>query len=224
MKKVTLSMKQSDTAQRILDSAERLFAQKGFHCTSIRALAHEAHVNLAAINYHFGSKERLLEAVIERRLGPLNQLRMERLKIVRETAARQGNRPRVKDVLLAFIDPTFTFNQSLLDNRSFFTLAGRLFSELDGTARTIFQQKFEPLFSLLLNTMKEALPELPEEVLVWRLHFIIGAMAHTMRVFSNNSFAPDDFSPVADATSMTDMLLAFVTSGMTAPLLICEDP
>jgi len=169
MKKVTLSMKQSNTAQRILDTAKRLFAQRGFHCTSTRALAHEARVNQAAINYHFGSKENLLEAVIECQLVPLIKLQRKRLQTVRETALREEHRPKAKDVLLAIIEPTFTFSRSLLENRSFFTLAGRLFSEPEGTARAIFQQKFEPLFSLLVNTMKEVLPELPEELLIWRL-------------------------------------------------------
>ncbi|MBW2643312.1 MAG: TetR/AcrR family transcriptional regulator [Deltaproteobacteria bacterium] len=180
MKKVTLSMKQIDTAQRILDTAERLFAQRGFHSTSTRALAHEARVNQAAINYHFGSKENLLEAVIERRLVPLIKLQINKLQTIRETALKERRRPKTKDVLLAIVEPTFTSIRSLLKNRSFFTLAGRLFSEPEGAARAIFQQKFEPLFSLLLNTMKDALPELPEELLVWRLFFSIGALVLTM--------------------------------------------
>lgn len=206
------------TRERILDAAERLFAQKGFRCTSIRVLAREAQVNLAAINYHFGSKEALLEKVIERRLRPLNHLRMERLKAVRETAVREGRRPKAKDALRAFIEPAFAFNESLSGNRSFLALAGRAFSEPDGTVRIIFTRQIESRFSLLFNIMKEALPDLPEDVLLWRLHFTIGALDHAMRMFVNCMLVPDEIALVDDATTMTDMLLAFVTSGMNAPL------
>ena len=72
-------MSQPDTKQRILDVAERLFATRGFHATSLRAITRAAEVNLAAVNYHFGSKDALLEAVMLRRLGPLNEIRQARL-------------------------------------------------------------------------------------------------------------------------------------------------
>jgi AcrR family transcriptional regulator len=222
--KGTLSMKQTDTAQRILDTGERLFAQRGFHCTSIRVLSHEAQVNLAAINYHFGSKENLLEAVIERRLVPLNQLQMKKLQTVRETALREERRPKTKDVLLAMIEPTFTFRQSLLENRNFFTLVCRLLSKTEGTSRAIFQKKFKPLFSLLINTLKEALPELPEEVLIWRLFFSIGALAQAMRMFTGEVPVPDKITLVNDAAVVAGLLLGFVTRGINAPLSIYEDP
>lgn len=207
-----------DTRERILDAAERLFAQKGFHLTSMRTLAREAQVNLASISYHFGSKEALLEKVIERRLRPLNQLRMEKLKTVRETAVREGRRPRAKDALRAFIEPAFAFNESLPVNKSFLALAGQAFSESDGTVRIIFTRQIEPLFSLLFEIMKEALPDLPEDVLFWRLHFTIGALGHAMRMFANCIFVPDEIAFVGDASAMTDMLLAFVTGGINAPL------
>jgi AcrR family transcriptional regulator len=202
------------TRERVLDVAERLFAQKGFHCTSTRTLAREAQVNLAAIHYHFGSKETLLEKVIERRLCPLNHLCMERLTAVRETAVREGRRPKANDVLRAFIEPTFAFNESLPSNRSFLALEGKAISE-NGTVRTIFTQQIEPLFSLLFNIMKEAMPDLPEDVLFWRLHFTIGATGHAMQMFANRMFVPDEITLVDDATTMTDMLLTFVTNGIS---------
>ncbi len=100
----------SDTKLCILDTAERLFAHNGFYRTSIKQLASEAKVNLAAVNYHFGSKMVLIEKVLERRLRPINQQRMERLEAVRQVAARKGYRPLVEDLLHAFIDPAFTTN------------------------------------------------------------------------------------------------------------------
>jgi len=86
-------MSLSDTKERILDSAEYFFARKGFHNTSLRAITGRAGVNLAAVNYHFGSKEALLEAVFERRLVPLNRVRRQNLEVVRETARKEGRTP-----------------------------------------------------------------------------------------------------------------------------------
>ena len=74
-------MSQGKTQKKILDAAEALFAQEGFHSTSLRMLTKKAGVNLAAVNYHFGSKEELIRAVIERRLLPLNRLRFEKLRL-----------------------------------------------------------------------------------------------------------------------------------------------
>ena len=84
---------QPDTKSRIMDAAERLFAIKGFQGTSIKRLACEAGVNQAAVNYHFGSKTALIEKVIDRRLTPINQQRMQRLEVVRRTAVMEHTRP-----------------------------------------------------------------------------------------------------------------------------------
>src|SRR5260370_15922671 len=92
-----------ETKQRILDSAERLFAEHGSEGTSLRTIIADAQVNLAAIHYHFHSKEALWEAVIVRRLGPINQ---ERLRLL-DACARDpnGGPPSLDAVLGALISP-----------------------------------------------------------------------------------------------------------------------
>ena len=92
-------MGQSNTQKKILDAAEHLFAKEGFHSTSLRMLTREAGVNLAAVNYHFGSKEELIKAVIERRLLPLNRLRIDKLHGVKELAEEFGDQ-----VVIAKVD------------------------------------------------------------------------------------------------------------------------
>src|SRR6478736_9839979 len=77
------------TKERILDAAETLFMEHGFEATSLRAITTAAGVNLAAVNYHFGSKEELFQAVLTRRLDPMNQERIELLgRIEREAGGR----------------------------------------------------------------------------------------------------------------------------------------
>src|SRR5580704_18486326 len=89
-----------DTKQRILDSAERLFADNGFDSTSLRTIIADAKVNLAAIHYHFHSKEALLDAVILRRLEPINR---QRLAMLDECERASAGRPTLEGVLEAFV-------------------------------------------------------------------------------------------------------------------------
>ena len=95
-----------DTKEIILDQAEELFAAKGYKGTSLRMITTAAEVNLAAVNYHFGSKKGLVAAVIDRRIVPLNELRCRRLTEVVTKAESAGTRPKLPEVLLAFIEPT----------------------------------------------------------------------------------------------------------------------
>lgn len=202
-----------DTKDRILDAAERLFAANGFRGTSIKQLAREARVNQAAMNYHFGSKAGLIEKVIERRANPLNRQRKERLE-----AVRQGCRPRVKEVLRAFIEPTFTQISPLAERKYFLALAGRAFFEPDSVTRQILEEQFRPTFLLLRDVMHEALPDLPPEVLLRRLHFAMGAMAQCLHMCSTG-FAFSDLAPPAnDLKTALASLLAFATSGLCAPV------
>src|SRR5690606_31956188 len=83
----SLLMAQSETVERILDAAELLFAEKGFAETSLRLITSKAGVNLAAVNYHFGSKKALIQAVFSRFLGPYCA------SLERELDRRQAQRP-----------------------------------------------------------------------------------------------------------------------------------
>src|SRR5579872_5949944 len=93
----------SDTKQKILDTAESLFGQNGYDATSLRQIIAEAGVNLAAIHYHFGSKQELLDEVILRKAIPVNEERTVRLE---RLMSQTGSHPlRLEDVLRAFMDP-----------------------------------------------------------------------------------------------------------------------
>src|SRR5258707_8895507 len=88
------------TKDRILDAAEKLFGTNGFEATSLRDITTYAQVNLAAVNYHFQSKDSLIEAVIARRIEPVNRKRLERLDAI-------GENPSVEQILTAYLGPLF---------------------------------------------------------------------------------------------------------------------
>ena len=224
MKEDTAVLNQTDTKQRILDTAEHLFAREGYHSTSLRAITGQANVNLAAVNYHFGSKEALIEAVIERRIVPLHKIRKQNLEAVQEAARHEGRRPLVKEALRAFIEPTIAFRESGEVADDFSMLIGRAIIDPDDTVRKIFLQHIEPIFHLLFETLRQALPDFSQDILFWRLHFAIGAMAHTlhMRTMEESAHKAGKFRCLPEgisaynASSMTDMLIAFVSAGMEA--------
>jgi len=206
-------MSQPDTRERILDTAEELFATNGYHCTSLRAITAAAGANLAAVNYHFGSKEALLEEVFRRRLVPLNALRAESLRDVAEQAAARGENPEAGDVLRAFIAPTLRFCCGEPGARHFSTLVGRSMAEPDATVRTIFLQLIQPLFEQLLSLMRDAQPELPLATVFWRLQFSLGAMTHVMRLLGHGGGLLQTFPEEVDSEILIEELLTFVTAG-----------
>ena len=210
-------MTQEDTKTRIMNAAERLFARDGFHNTSLRALTSLAEVNLAAVNYHYGSKETLLKAVFERRLLPLNRVRREKLETVLNTAVQNGTKPPADDLLRAFIEPTLAFRNAGPGARDFVALIGRSLSEPDATVRNCFIQQVLPIFKFLFGALRKALPELPEKILLARLQFTLGALSHVMcNAVQRDQQIPGFPEPLAE-NLLIEQLIRFVHSGLEAP-------
>jgi AcrR family transcriptional regulator len=210
-------MTQTDTKERILDAAEKLFASRGFHGASLRTITNDAGVNLAAVNYHFGSKNALIESIFDRRLKPLNQVRFANLEAVREKAAKERRLPTVSEVLRAFIEPTLMFRQSAPGAQHFVSLVGRFFIDEDKTFRTIFMREVGPLLQLVHGMLCEALPGIDRDVLLWRLHFALGALSHVMLLGGRLQVDGRELMPCGTAARCVEMILPFLSAGMEAP-------
>jgi AcrR family transcriptional regulator len=163
----------SSTKQKILDSAERLIAEQGYSATSLRQIIAAAGVNLAAIHYHFGSKEELLHELVMRKAGPVNEKRLDLL--ARYTLEAEGKPLPVEKVLDAFFIPMI---ETANANPQFVRVMGRIVVE--GLLPSIVQKDFQPMFGRFVEAMRAALPELSPVELKWRFHFMTGVMAHTM--------------------------------------------
>ena len=206
------------TKDRILDAAERLFAREGIEATSLRAITAEAGVNLAAVNYHFQSKEALVQAVIARRIVPVNQRRLELLDAC-ERGAGDGPLP-LDCVLDAFVRPVVEIFASRA--REFTPLMGRLYTESPDFAEKLYRDHLEGVGMRFVRAYQRALPDLPHVELMWRLHFSIGALAHTMgasrmlQIFSNGQCDP------SDVEGTLKRLEAFMIAGLKAPVTEVE--
>lgn len=195
-----------DTKQKILDTAERLFGDHGYSTTSLRQVIAEAEVNLAAVHYHFGSKEELLDAVLLRKVGPVTEARLERLAKVEAEAGSAP--PDVERVLESFLLPTAEMAQT---NPTFVKLMGRMLSE--GLMRRIVQKHFQESGMRFVDALARALPNLSRDELLWRVHFMIGAMAHTM---TTDPIMPVALDPLAFPLRM-ERLVRFLGPAFRAP-------
>jgi AcrR family transcriptional regulator len=196
-----------DTKQKILDTAERLFAEQGYGATSMRQIIAEAGVNLAAIHYHFGSKEELLDGIIFRKAGPVNERRMALLDKVITEAGDQP--PQLEALLHAFLNPVA---KGADKSDQFVKFMGRLFSE--GLFPEVVRKHFQDVMKRFLAAFRAAVPDLPEDEFLWRFHFMVGALSHTMC----------EGKPVSDILGLThsfedrlERLARFVAAGFRAP-------
>ncbi|WP_437881566.1 TetR/AcrR family transcriptional regulator [Pseudomonas sp. LRF_L74] len=185
-------MAQSETVERILDAAEQLFAEKGFAETSLRLITSKAGVNLAAVNYHFGSKKALIQAVFSRFLGPFC------LSLERELDVRQGQKPSLEELLEMLVDQALAVKPRNGDDLSIFMrLLGLAFSQSQGHLRRYLEDMYGKVFRRYLILLHDAAPGIPPLELFWRVHFMLGAAAFSMsgikalRAISENDFGVD---------------------------------
>lgn len=199
-----------DTRQKILDTAERLFGEQGYGATSLRHVIAEAGVNLAAIHYHFGTKEDLLDQLIMRKGGPVNAERLELLDALE--AGAKGRAVPLEKLLEAFLGPPM---MGVSKNPEFARLMGRMYGEdlMPGIVHRHFQEVVTRFFAALART----LPHLTPGELALRLQFMVGAMAHLLMCKAPDAKAMTGASPPTRPQHVLRELVAFLSGGLRAP-------
>ncbi|HEX6138564.1 MAG TPA: TetR/AcrR family transcriptional regulator [Casimicrobiaceae bacterium] len=206
------------TKERILDAAEALFMEHGYEATSLRSITAAAGVNLAAVNYHFGSKEELFQAVLTRRLDPMNQARLEMLTRF-EAKVAPAPLP-CERILLALLFPALELARDRRrGGKDFLRLLGRAYADPAPFIRRFLSERYAVMISRFKTAFGRALPHLPRKELSWRLHFIMGALSYTLA-------GTDALKLIAELnpqeTTNDELLLRrlapFLLAGLTAPL------
>ena len=208
----------NDTKELILEAAEKLFTENGYHGTSVRTITKEAGVNLASINYHFGSKDALLEALFAYRFGPINSMRAERINEILSSAQAKGKRPEARDVLRAFITPVFDNERSCGSMGKLSVLVHMAHSGNDAVMMKTLAKTFKPAMDLLFKALKAALPDIPESELKWKVHFFIGGFAHTIRIsmMQGKGFKAPAFPKPTKREDLINLMVAYFSAGMEA--------
>jgi AcrR family transcriptional regulator len=207
-----------ETQTRILDAAEELFLQHGFEGASMRMLTARASVNLAAINYHFGSKDALIEAVLRRRLDPMNASRVAALD---DLEAQAADGPVEPDAIIgAFVGTSLRMIEDARGGgRNFIRLLGRTYTDPDKKIRALIGQFYAPAMERYKAAFARALPDLPGDELVWRMHFMFGTLSYTLAATDTVQLIagckPEDRY---DARLLEARLTAFLAAGLLAPL------
>jgi AcrR family transcriptional regulator len=169
---------QFSTRQRILGAAEELFAERGFAGASLRQVTAAAKVNLAAVNYHFGSKDNLIEEVFRRRLDELSHRRLDRLAEVNRNHA-----PTLDAVLEAFIMPALELSLDRAGGSVFMRVLARAFAEHNSNLRKFLSDNYGHVLKEFAAAFAQLLPHLDKDELYWRLDLAVGALTYAMADF-----------------------------------------
>jgi AcrR family transcriptional regulator len=207
---------QAQARERILDQAERLFAELGYHGTSLREVARACAVRQSLVQYHFKTKEGLFRAVFERRVLPMNHDRMRRLHRIEIDAGPQGT-PDARKVVMALVEPMLLLSRHGRGGAELYPqLIAQIINDPQPHARKISQEFNDPVARATIGALKRALPQMSEDDLVWCYIFAVGAMVCSVagtgraRHLSNNRCDPDDVDRILS------LLVPFVAGGLDA--------
>ena len=211
----------SDTRARILDAAERLFMAHGYDGTSMRQITSEAGVNLAAVNYHFGSKEALIQEVFRRRLDWLNEERMRTLDALEAAAGDQPVKP--SQIVDAFFGTMIRMAED--EERGgviFLRLLGRTLTEPSDFIRAFLAHEYKTVVERYKEALFRSLPGVPKAEIVWRFHFMLGATSYAIAGTDALRLVTDWGIEAEDSEDRLDRLLprliSFLIGGLRAPL------
>jgi AcrR family transcriptional regulator len=209
------------TKSKILDSAEQLFAVHGFNGTSLREITSQAEVNLAAVNYHFGSKKELIKAVMSRYMNELSP----RLEAALETICDADEKPTLVEVFSAFVEPLLWLNEYKENGTSnFLQLLGRSYTDSQGVLRWFLTSQYPGVIESFVKAVYKAYPELTAEEVFWRLHFTMGTLVFTMSSSSALlDIAKNDFDNNIDISGIIHKVIPYIAAGVASPIIPVND-
>ena len=199
------------TRTRLLDAAEFLFSEHGVNGASLRAIVARAEANIAAVNYHFGSKKGLIEAVFARRIVPMAD---ERLQLLANCREEQGRPPLLQQIIAAFLEPGMRGRHG---GATFARLRARIAADASDDIRAMMSRYLDHSSGQFLVALEQALPHLPLHDLHWRFHFLLGTMVYTMANPGRIQALTNDACDPADMDTALAYLVPFLAQAFEAP-------
>lgn len=165
------------TPERILATAEEMFAEQGYWGVSLRSITRASGVNIAAIHYHFGSKQEVLEQIFEKRCGPMNA---ERMRLLAECHEGPGRPPMLEQILEAYLRPSFIWPSDPDGARRFLRLRAVLSHEHETLAADLISRHFNDVSRTFVRAVVDVLPQFTEEEVFWKFQFLLAAQYYTL--------------------------------------------
>lgn len=202
------------TRERLLDEAERLFAHHGFDGVSIRDITKAAGVDVALASYHFGAKEKLFDAVFQRRAEAMNARRMVLLEDVFERY--DGALPPLEEVIGAF---TWPVAEIMIEGGDGGRAYGRLVAQVNNNpklARIAMTRSFDPVVRRFMEVLRQILPGCAAEELFWSYHFLSGALTLSMAETGRLDALSDGRCRSDDLKAIFSRMVPFCAAGFRA--------
>ena len=214
---LTEAKQSPDTRERILDAAETLFVEHGFEATSMRMITGRAGVNLASVNYHFGSKEALIQEVFRRRLTWLNEARLSALDRFEREA---GGAPlKAHQIVEAFFGVSLRMAADTEHGgHTFMRLLGRTYTEPSAFVRQFLADEYAAVVPRFKQALFRSLPDVPPEEILWRFHFMLGAMSYAIGGTDALQLVAEYELDEKDPGALARRLMPFLLGGLRAPL------
>lgn len=211
------SKQNPDTRERILDAAEALFVEHGFEATSMRMITGRAGVNLASVNYHFGSKEALIQDVFRRRLTWLNEERLRALERFEKEAKGAPLKPH--QIVEAFFGVSLRMAADTEHGgHTFMRLLGRTYTEPSAFVRQFLADEYAAVVPRFKQALFGSLPDVPPEEILWRFHFMLGAMSYAIAGTDALQLVAEHELDEKDPEALSRRLMPFLLGGLRAPL------
>ncbi len=209
----TRAERRADTTKQILDSAERLFAERGLHGVSIKDIAKDAEVHHTLVHYYFDDKNTLVDAVFARRAPVSSERRMRALDAY-ELAS--GGSPSVEGALHAFLDSDFELYLQHKDEWKYALALGAQVANAPEWGAEIMEKHFDPVVLRLVAILKKALPDCSEADLFWGYHFVTGAFMMTLARTGRIDKLSDGLCRSNDLLAAKQRMAEFMAAGFEA--------
>ena len=178
-------MANGETVERILRAATILFAERGFAETSLRTITGMADVNLAAVNYHFGTKKSLIQAVFAQFLTPFCAELAARIDAL-EATLQDGKPPQIESLLKILFESLIVSTASINEKpQRFMKLLGLAYTQAQEHLRQSLSHRYAPVYNRYVGWLSKTAPHLDPIVFYWRINFILGASIFTLSSFES---------------------------------------
>ncbi|WP_101927687.1 MULTISPECIES: TetR/AcrR family transcriptional regulator [Luteimonas] len=205
-----MNIGQFSTKDKILGAAEELFAAHGFAGTSLRQVTSRADVNIAAVNYHFGSKENLVNEVFRRRMDQMSAQRLAQLRTA--VAEHPGE---IEPIIAAFVQPALDMASGRCSSGAFVRVIARAYVEKNDALRKFLSDQYGHVPREFASALAVCVPALDKGQLYGRLDFLAGALTYAMADFGLIKRPPGVTEP-QHRTAIANELIRFSAAGFKA--------